>query len=86
MARPVLGGLGLSDRQKGTSRKPQTSADSSFDPAKVTKLAVIISGNSRSRMTPMQTDEQRLVEDQFIEILLQKGYSLVTRCEISNPS
>lgn len=71
-------------QSKGGSRKPQTSADNSFDPAKATKLAVIVEGNSRPRMTQTQTDQQRLVEDQFIEILIQKGYSLVSRSDIQS--
>ena len=72
--------LGYQRSAKTAKKKPQTSADSSFDPAKVTKLAVVVAGNNRPRLG--QTDQQRLVEDEFVQILIQKGYTIVSRSDI----
>ena len=39
-------------------------------------------GTGRPR--EIQTDQQRLVEDEFVQVLLQKGYSLVSRSDIQS--
>jgi len=59
---------------------PETSSDSSFDPKALTKLAVIVVGEARGR--EFQTDQQRLVEDEFVQILLTKGYRVVSRSDV----
>jgi hypothetical protein len=74
-------------RARATKPKPETSQDSSFDPKQLTKLAVLVVGSGPSRglargNRDTLTDQQRLVEDEFVEILLQKGYSLVSRSDI----
>ena len=55
-----------------------------FDPTLLTKLAVVTVGNNRPRGHEPQTEEQRLVEDEFVRILLEKGYSLASRSDIAS--
>ncbi len=74
--------LGFQRMAKTAKKKPQTSADSSFTPAKITKLAVVVVGDSRGRSMKAQSDQQRLVEDEFVQVLIDKGYSLVSRSDI----
>lgn len=80
--------LGYQRQKAARKTKPQTSADASFDPAKLTKLAVITVGNNNGggiqRLRPAQSDQQRIVEDEFVQVLVQKGYSLVSRSDIAS--
>ncbi len=36
------------------------------------------------RFRPGQSDQQRLIEDEFVQVLVQKGYSLVSRSDIAS--
>jgi hypothetical protein len=78
------------------AKPPETSADSSFRPEKITKLAVLVVGESRpgysgglgSIGSPRASndglsDQQRLVEDEFVQALLQKGYSIASRSDVA---
>jgi hypothetical protein len=74
------------------SRPPETSSDPAFHPDKLTKMAVIVVGESRGgggglgRLGGVprdtQSDQQRLVEDEFVQSLLQKGYSITARSDV----
>jgi hypothetical protein len=85
-----LFGSGLNEahaqrRSKAAVKKPETTQDAAFDPAKLTKLAIVVTGRERTRglfQTP--TDQQRLVEEQFIAALLQKGYTLASRTDMQS--
>ncbi len=78
--------LGVQRQGRNARTKPQTSADAKFDPSMITKLAVVVVGDTNGgtvrHMRQAQTDPQRLVEDQFIEVLVQKGYNLVSRSDL----
>jgi hypothetical protein len=62
------------------------SAGKPIDPKTLTKLAVILAGEQQqrplSRQPAQQSDQQRLVEDEFVQALMQKGYRLVSRSDI----
>jgi hypothetical protein len=45
-------------------------------------VAVLVTSESRFGRMEFQTDQQRLVEDEFIQIFLGKGYTLVTRTDM----
>ncbi len=58
---------------------------SSVDAKSLTKLAVLTVGNTIHRPgNEIQNDNQRLVEDEFLQVLLDKGYSLVSRSDIAS--
>jgi hypothetical protein len=73
--------LGYQRPKRLGKTQPQTSTDSSFRPADVSKLAVVVVGNARS---PAQSDAQRRVEDAFVQILIQKGYNLAARSDLQS--
>jgi hypothetical protein len=62
-------------------RKPETSSDSAFDVKSLNKLAVLVVGEPRR--AEIQTDQQRRVEDEFVQVLLQKGHTLVSRSDVA---
>jgi len=68
--------------------KPETSSDKSFHPDDIEKLAVIVEGNARTTNLgssgKTQTDEQRAVEDAFVQVLMKKGYSICSRSDVQN--
>ncbi len=64
-----------------------------IDPKSIPKLAVIMVGgattrpsllNSRGMRGETESDQQRLVEDAFIQVLIQKGYGLVSRSDLQS--
>ena len=59
---------------------PETSSDASFDPKTLVKLAVLVAVEE-GRRNP-QTNQQRVVEDEFIKTLIGKGYSIVSRSDM----
>lgn len=67
--RPVKGG-----------KAPETSIDRDFRPQQLAKLAVIASTDARDLET--QSARQRLVEDIFVETLLDRGHVVVARSDI----
>jgi Curli production assembly/transport component CsgG len=79
-------GVAHAQRRKVSRPKVQTSADKSFDPEKLPKLAVVVVGRTGQRVVGIQSksDPGRLVEDQFVEILLQKGYNVVSRSDLQS--
>jgi len=70
----------LQRQPKAPAPVPETSSDSSFNPEELAKLAVVVVGEQRFRDT--QTDKDRLVEDEFVQVLLGKGYSLASRSDV----
>ena len=56
------------------------SSDPSFDPKALAKLAIVVAGEGRRQA--IQTNQQRLVEDEFVQVLIRKGYSLASRSDI----
>ena len=48
------------------------------------KLAVVVVGNNRLPRAAPQSDQQRLVEDEFLQVLIEKGYSLVSRSDMAS--
>ena len=63
-------------------KAPETSADASFLPQELSKLAVIVSTEERNRQS--QSDQQRLVEDIFVQTLLDRGHTVVARSDIQS--
>lgn len=61
-------------------KAPETSSDESFRPQELAKLAVIVSTEQRNRQ--LQSDQQRLVEDMFVQTLLERGHVVVARSDI----
>jgi hypothetical protein len=59
-----------------------SSADASFDPAKIPKLAVVVVGPGPSRLVQKQSDSERAVEDEFVQVLLRKGYTVSSRSDL----
>ena len=59
---------------------PETSSDASFDPKTLEKLAIIVAVDGPARN--LQTNQSCVVEDEFVKVLIQKGYSLVSRSDI----
>jgi curli biogenesis system outer membrane secretion channel CsgG len=75
------------------SKAPETSQDAAFVPQSLTKLAVIVSPNSGggrrglgSKMNGQapQTNQQRLVEDVFVQQILQLGHVVVARSDLKS--
>jgi hypothetical protein len=72
-------------RSKAPTKKPETTRDAAFDPANLTKLAIVVTGRERTRgMLQTPTDQQRLAEEPFVEALLQKGYTLASRTDMQS--
>jgi Curli production assembly/transport component CsgG len=64
---------------------PETSSDSKFNPQSVPKLAVIVAGQQGrgfGGFNATQSDQQRLVEDEFVQALMTKGYSIASRSDV----
>lgn len=61
-------------------KAPETSIDRDFRPQQLAKLAVIASTNARDLES--QSARQRLVEDIFVETLLDRGHVVVARSDI----
>jgi hypothetical protein len=61
---------------------PETSADPSFSPEKIPKLAVIVLRSQTPRRA--QTDSERCIEDAFVGVLMRKGYSVVSRSDLKS--
>lgn len=64
------------------AKAPETSVDSSFQPEDLTKLAVIAFTEERNRQN--QSDQQRLVEDIFVQTLLDRGHTVVARSDMQS--
>lgn len=62
-----------------TMRAAQGTSSSAFNPQTVTKLVVLVA-NERNYRVPRQAD--RLIEDEFIPVLLGKGYSIASRSDV----
>jgi hypothetical protein len=62
-------------------KKPETAKTSDFDPTALNKLAVIVIGQGDR---DGQNEQQRLVEDVFIESLIAKGHSVVARSDVDS--
>ena len=60
------------------------SSTATFDPKSLTKLAVLVVGANVARGADTQNDHQRLVEDEFLRVLLGKGYTLVSRSDMAS--
>jgi hypothetical protein len=61
---------------------PETSLNESFHPHELAKVAVIAFTEVRKRQ--VQSDQQRLVEDLFVQALLQRGHVVVARSDIKS--
>jgi hypothetical protein len=66
------------------SHAVESTSDSAFDPELFPKLAIIVTDeahhhNSRSQS---QSNAERFVEDEFMPVLLKKGYSIATRSDV----
>ena len=69
--------------RRGPRRPPETSSDAAFHPEAIAKLAVIVVSERRGAPgREVQTDQQRLVEDEFVQALLAKGYSVASRSDV----
>jgi len=66
----------------GRTAHLETSADPSFNPEKIPKLAVIVFGPQHRNRG--QTDSERCVEDVFVGVLMRKGYSVVSRSDLQS--
>jgi curli biogenesis system outer membrane secretion channel CsgG len=76
-------GQGLAQTRKPTKGKaPETSSDASFQPDDLTKLAVI--AYTEERRGQSQSDQQRLVEDIFVQTLLSRGHLVVARSDLKS--
>ena len=65
---------------------PETSSDSAFDPRLLPTIAVIVLGDKFERSLTVlgdkQTGLQRLIEDEFVSVLMNSGYSLAARSDL----
>ena len=77
---------------------PESSSDPTFDPQQIHKLAVIVAENGAERssvtvkrgpnqrsikiLTSPQTGIERDIEDEFLSVLMNKGYALCTRSDL----
>jgi len=89
LASPWCGSRPVDARPSKGARAPETSSDESFRAQDLAKLAVIVSTEGRRqdsrgnpRQTQTQSDPQRLVEDVFVQTLLEKGHVVVARSDI----
>lgn len=67
-------------RRPAKGKAPETSSDASFRPEELAKLAVIAYTEQRRGET--QSDQQRLVEDIFVQSLLGHGHLVVARSDL----
>lgn len=84
----------------GLAARPETSSDASFDPDAMPKLAVIISEEGQGSGRSMgfgalggfgmgagrdaQSNLQRSIEDEFVQVLMRKGYKVVSRSDVQS--
>ncbi len=75
-----------------TPQAPDTTADASFQPKTLMKLAVIVAGANEGARPgfgmraddQVQTNRQRLVEDAFVQTLLDLGHVVVARSDLKS--
>lgn len=67
-------------RKPAKGKAPETSTDASFQPEQLAKLAVI--AYTEQRRGESQSDQQRLVEDIFVQSLLGRGHLVVARSDL----
>lgn len=67
-------------RKPAKGKAPETSTDASFQPKNLAKLAVI--AFTEQRRGESQSDQQRLVEDIFVQSLLGHGHLVVARSDL----
>lgn len=67
-------------RKPAKGKAPETSSDASFRPEDLAKLAVI--AYTEQRRGESQSDQQRLVEDIFVQSLLGHGHLVVARSDL----
>lgn len=71
-------------------KAPETSSNDAFKPKSLAKLAVIVSADDKSRSPSFGSamgnpgDQNRLVEDIFVQTLLQKGHTVVARSDLKS--
>lgn len=83
----TLLGLALADARHAAAidkAPPKVSAKETFKPSAVRKLALIVSGPQKSQFlaSQPQTDQQRLVEDEFLGALIEKNYDVAVRSDL----
>ena len=61
----------------------ETSASQNFDPQAVSKLVVLVQANNDYRQR-QERDFDRTIEDEFIPVLMRKGYSLASRSDVNS--
>ena len=66
--------------ETGKAIVKKISSDGSFDPKALTRLAVVVADDPRHQNG--QANLQAIVEDEFVQTLIRKGYSLVSRSDI----
>jgi hypothetical protein len=64
-------------------KKPETSKVADFDATKLTKIAILVVGGAETRGGVL-TENQRIVEDAFLECLLAKGHTVVARSDMES--
>lgn len=68
--------------------KPEFTADAAFKPEALSKLAVIVTDSGQrpafGRSDPAQTNSQRLVEDVFVQTLLDLGHTVAARSDLKS--
>lgn len=69
-------------RKPAKGKAPETSSDASFQPDELSKLAVI--AYTEDRRGESQSDQQRLVEDIFVQTLLARGHQVVARSDLKS--
>lgn len=69
-------------RKPAKGKAPETSSDASFLPDDLAKLAVI--AYTEERRGQSQSDQQRLVEDIFVQTLLDRGHLVVARSDLKS--
>lgn len=69
-------------RKPAKGKAPETSSDASFQPDDLAKLAVI--AYTEERRGQSQSDQQRLVEDIFVQTLLDRGHLVVARSDLKS--
>lgn len=77
----LVGMPNLNAIEKGV---PKVSTKEAFRPNNVPKLAVLVSGPNKmeySQRSP-QSDQQRIVEDAFLGILIEKNYDVAVRSDL----
>jgi hypothetical protein len=61
----------------------ETSTSQNFDPQAVSKLVVLVQANNDYRLR-QERDFDRTIEDEFIPVLMRKGYTMASRSDVNS--